>query len=289
MDRTLPANWRLPWLRWLQWGSVVGLVAFWSWAMLTHPAPGGKPFGVDASAYWSASFTDPYNGPDAGLPGAYLYSPAFLQALAPLRLLPWELFIGLWLALQLGALAWLVTPLGALVLLAVPPVTSEVLIGNLHIFFAVALVWSFRCPGAWALALLTKPTLGVGMAWYLARREWRAFAVGLGTTLLIVLVSLVIAPDLWVGWIEGMRGAENRGGMAWTIFLAVRLLLALGLTWYAGRRNRPAYLPLALYVALPIPWLEGLTLLAAIPRLLRLPVGEVGALLAVRAAGDTQG
>jgi hypothetical protein len=64
-------------------------------------------------------------------------------------------------------------------------------------------------------------------------------------------------------------GAGDRGGPAWTAFLVARVVLAGLLAWLAGRRNRPAFLPIALYLALPIPWLEGLTMLAAVPRLLR--------------------
>jgi hypothetical protein len=246
----------------------IGLLAFWLWALLVQPDPGGKPFGVDAYPYWSVPLADPYSGPEAGLPGAYLYSPAFLHAITPLRLLPWEWFIGIWIAAELVALAWLVTPLGALAVLAFPPIFSEVLIGNVHVFLAVALVLSIRFPAAWLLALLTKPTLGVGMAYHAARGAWRSLAIALGVAAAVVLVSFAIGPDLWFAWVERIRGAEGRGGLAWTVFLVVRLVLAFGLAWYAGWRRRPAYLPLAAYLALPIPWLEGLALLTAVPRLL---------------------
>lgn len=246
---------------------VVGLAGFWAWATVTHPEINGKPFGVDAQAYWGADLADPYSGPAAGLPGAYLYSPAFLQAFAPLRLLPWDAFMALWLAAELVALAWLISPLGALALLAFPPALSEVLIGNIHIFLAVALVVSIRHPAAWTLAMLTKPTLGVGVMWYAARREWRALAMALGATLLLAVLSFALSPELWFAWVERLRGAETRGGIAWSIFLGIRLLLAVALVGYAGWRKRPAFLPVALYLALPIPWLEGLTLLAAAPRL----------------------
>src|SRR5687768_13841119 len=47
---------------------------------------------ADAYTYWSAPYDNPYDGPRLGLPGAYLYPPPFIQALAPLRLLPWETF-----------------------------------------------------------------------------------------------------------------------------------------------------------------------------------------------------
>jgi hypothetical protein len=244
-------------------------VAFWTFANLAQPAPGGKPFGVDASAYWGTSLADPYAGAAAGLPGAYLYSPAFLQAFLPMQLLPWQVFIGLWVALELAALAWLMTPAGALVFLAFPPVASEVLIGNIHVFLAVALVLSLRRPATWTLALLTKPSLGIGLAWYAGRREWGALSWALAATLIVALVSFVAASDLWFEWGARLMGAGDRGGPAWTAFLVVRVALAGLLAWWAGRRNRPAFLPIALYLALPIPWLEGLTMLAAVPRLLR--------------------
>ena len=246
----------------------IGLLAFWLWALLVQPDPGGKPFGVDAYPYWSVPLADPYSGPEAGLPGAYLYSPAFLHAITPLRLLPWEWFIGIWIAAELVALAWLVTPLGALAVLAFPPIFSEVLIGNVHVFLAVALVLSIRFPAAWLLALMTKPTLGVVMAYHAARGACRSLGIAVGVAAAVVLVSFAIGPDLWFAWVERIRGAEGRGGLAWTVFLVVRLVLAFGLAWYAGWRRRPAYLPLAAYLALPIPWLEGLALLTAVPRLL---------------------
>ena len=252
-----------------QVAGTAGMLAFWVWAMATQPAYGGKPFGVDANPYWSTSLDSPYTGAAAGLPGAYLYSPAFLQGLTPLRLLPWEAFIGLWLALELAALAWLLTPLGALAFLAFPPITSEVLIGNIHTFLAVALVLSITRPWTWTLGVLSKPTLAVGMGWYIGRREWRQLAIAVGAGAAVALVSFAVAPGLWFDWIERVRGAESRGGAAWTIFLVVRLVLAGALSVYAGWRRRPAFLPVAMYLALPIPWLEGLTMLAAVPRLLR--------------------
>lgn len=250
-----------------QAAAVIGLVAFWVWAITTQPAFGGKPFGVDAEAYWGANLADPYSGPAVGLPGAYLYSPAFLQAFAPLQLLPWEWFIGLWLAVQLVALGWLLTPLGAVVVLAFPPAASEVLIGNIHILIGVALVVSMRHPGSWALPLLTKPSLAVGVVWYLARREWSRAGTAVGVTVAIALASFAIAPNLWLEWYRRIGAAQGTGGMAWTAFFGARLVAALLLSWYAGVRNRPNFLPIALYLALPIPWLEGLTLLAAVPRL----------------------
>jgi len=252
----------------VQLASAVGLIGVWFFALLIQPDPGGKPFGVDAYPYWSVPLDDPYRGPEAGLPGAYLYSPAFLHAITPLRLLPWEWFIGIWIAAELVALAWLLTPAGTLLALAFPPVFSEVMIGNVHLFIAVALVLSLRYPAAWLLPLLTKPSLGVGLAFYAGRRKWRPLAVVAGVSAVVVGASFALGPGLWFDWFERLRGAGNRGGVAWTAFLVARLALAVGLSWYAGSRNRPEFLPLGAYLALPIPWLEGLTLLTAVPRLL---------------------
>jgi hypothetical protein len=83
------------------------------------------------------------------------------------------------------------------------------------------------------------------------------------------LLDIRQASNLWFEWVARLMGAGDRGGPAWTSFLVARVVLAGLLAWWAGRRNQPAFLPLALYLALPIPWLEGLTMLAAVPRLLR--------------------
>jgi len=40
---------------------------------------------ADAFTYWNVPYDDPYAGPRLGVPGAYLYTPAFLQVIAPLR------------------------------------------------------------------------------------------------------------------------------------------------------------------------------------------------------------
>ena len=242
------------------------LIAFWAWAMLINPNPGGKPFGVDARAFWAADSSAPYVGPEAGLAGAYLYSPVFLQILTPLRLLPWEAFIGLWIAAELFTLAWLLTPLGAVVALVLPPVASEVLIGNVHVFLAAALVLSVQRPSAWILALITKPTLGVLLFYH----RWRAWLQVTALMLLVAVISAVLAPSWWAGWFGTLGRAGDRGGMWWGLALFARLAVAAGIAWYAGSRHRPAWLAPAAYLALPIPWLEGLTLLAAVPRLARL-------------------
>ena len=56
---------------------------------------------VDAYAYWTTRSGPMYDAQTAGSLGAYLYSPAFAQILAPLTWLPWPVFVTLWTALNL--------------------------------------------------------------------------------------------------------------------------------------------------------------------------------------------
>ena len=69
------------------------------------------------------------------------------------------------------------------------PVSQEILIGNIHLLLAAAIVLGFRWPGTWAFVLLTKVTPGVGLLWFAVRREWRSLGIALGATAAIVAVS----------------------------------------------------------------------------------------------------
>ena len=196
-----------------------------SWARFARPARDGAfiagiifavmigagllPFAVDAHAYWAADPLDPYS--DAALSDfdAYFYSPAFTQAIWPLHSLPWPIFAGLWTAAIVLAFTWLSDLWLGLVML-LPPVFIEVAMGNIHGFIAVAIVLGFRWPATWAFVLLTKVTPGVGLLWFVVRREWRSLAIALGATAGIVAVSYAIAPGLWREWIDVLVGGARR-------------------------------------------------------------------------------
>lgn len=64
--------------------------------------------GFDAHAYWAAVRADVPYGAAPGEQDAYLYSPAFLQAVTPLALLPWWVFYGVWATVELCGAARLV-------------------------------------------------------------------------------------------------------------------------------------------------------------------------------------
>jgi hypothetical protein len=269
---------------------VRGLVTPQRWADLQRAfwvalAPGGALFvvmqvtghidhdlvGVDSHAYWQA-VQDPaswYTLPP-GWRDAYLYSPAFAQVLWPIGQLPWPAFQSVWLVAQLTALTWLLAPLGWRrgVLLA-PFFVTELLLGNVYLFFAVALAAAMsRAPGAIALPILTKVAPGVVGLWWVARREWRPVARASLVTMLVTGLSVLASPDAWSRWISFLADtAGERGGGS-----AVRLALAAVVIVIAARRHWPWLLAPALVLACPI--LGGgygpLAALAAIPRLLAL-------------------
>ena len=126
--------------------------------------------------------------------------------------LPWAVFAGLWAALNLVALTWMAGPALAGLLLVVPgsPVIDEVGTGNIHLMLGAAIALSFRWPAAWALPLLTKVTPGVGVLWLAGARRWRSLAIALGATAAIVLVSFVLAPQLWFDWLNVLTGNVDR-------------------------------------------------------------------------------
>ena len=58
----------------------------------------------------------------------------------------------------------------------------ELYLGNVHILIAVAILLGFKHPWTWAFVLLTKTTCGVGLLWFVVRREWRSLWIALGAT-----------------------------------------------------------------------------------------------------------
>lgn len=256
---------RLVWPRllWLaQMIGVVGLALVWTRLQMTG-------YAGDAHDYWAADLPRSY---EIGwnVRGGFVYSPAFWQLTAPLRVLPWEAFYAAWTGLLIVALAWLVTPIGALLALALHPVYEEVATGNIHILMAGGLVLLPRMPLVYPLFALTKVTPGLLVLWYATRREWRHVAVAFGATLFTVVISVVFAPDLWVTWIGTLADAPNAPRLLQlvTVPLPVRLLLAALLVVVAARTNRQWVLAMGLLISLPSIWVASLSVLLAIPRLL---------------------
>lgn len=240
------------------------------WGLLI-PDEGGI-HGVDAHTYWGAPLENPYPGPQIGLPGAYLYSPAFIQALSPVRLLPWEVFHALWTGLSLLALSFLVTPVGAaLAITLLPFVFRDVFIGNIHLMLGAAIAIGMTYPAAWSAVLLTKVTPGVGVLWFAVRREWRRLAVAIVVTLAISALSFAIAPRLWFDWVARLTGDTGTAGQGYMLLLVVRVLVAAGIVAIGALLDRAWLVPVAATIAVPILWPDSLAMLLAGVYLIRHP------------------
>lgn len=223
----------------------------------------GQP--VDAHAYWMTRDGVLYRNLVRLSPDAFLYSPAFAQVIAPITALEFGTFLAIWRAINLAAFVTLAGPLSA-PLMFWSPVASEVSAGNIHLLFGLAIVVGFRWPATWALILLTKVTPGVGLLWFVVRREWHQLAIVAGATTIIVFVSAIISPHAWLDWLTLLwaNSQSPDGALPIPIPLIVRLPLAAVIVIWGARTNRPAAVPVAALVALPVIWFHSLSLLVAV-------------------------
>jgi len=219
--------------------------------------------GQDARAYWAVPMSAPYLPGSVGHESAYLYSPAFLEALAPIRLLSWPAFLGIWTTLLLLVLRWMSGPLlfGPLIVLTFPELWG----GNITILLAAMIVIGFRRPGVWAFAVLTKVTPALGLLWFVVRREWRALVEVAVVTGAIVAVSLIIAPQLWRDWIELLASSTNSSTVSGSVPvpLLLRLPLAVVVIVWAALGDRRWALPIGVLLAMPVIWWGSFAILTA--------------------------
>ena len=264
----------------LRAGFIVALVIF----AIYRPMPA-----ADAHAYWAVNIADPYTRPIATT-DAFTYPPPAALAFSVLGHLPWEVFQALWTILIGLALLWLVGP-WSILFLAIPIVSSDLYLGNIHILLAAAIVAAFRRPGLWAFALLTKPTCGVGLLWFVVRGEWRRLAIAIGTTAAIVVASAIIAPGLWPAWIDYVLQtgvSPNVGNAAWVpIPLLIRLPIAIVVVVWGARTDRPWTVPIASMLALPVLWMVGLSMIVGALAVARWPSTERAAALGAGSRPET--
>jgi hypothetical protein len=218
--------------------------------------------GIDARAYWRVDLAHPYASSAVGEYSTYLYSPAFAQFLSPLYVLPFEAFFGLWTVASVAVLYWLVRPWPWALLILLLPWTYELFVGQVHLFIAAAIVLGFRYPSLWAFNILTKVTPGIGLLWFLVRREWRPLAIALGTTAAIVAVSFALAPTAWFDWYTFLRGSTGSGELLYPRLAAAAAIVVAGAL--TGRRW---VIPVGVWLALPVVWIESWVILLAIIRL----------------------
>jgi Glycosyltransferase family 87 len=259
---TRETRWKLAWDA-LTVSSIVAIA--WVWVTLIQ----GDYF-YDARAYWSVDVSDPYAESLVGRAGTYLYTPAFAQLIWPATLLPWPVFAAAFSALNLAALIRMTGPILAAFLLFAPlsPVRDEITTGNIHLLIALAIVLGFRHSGTWAFPILTKLTPGVGVLWFAGARAWRSLAIAAAVTAAVVGVSFVLAPRAWLDWFELLVRSSDVPvpgdigvvpGPLWLRTTIAGLVVVAG-GWLGWRW----VVPVAVFVALPVTWSSGLSILVAI-------------------------
>jgi hypothetical protein len=252
--------------------AAIGLaVAAIAWVLVVAFAePFGRLWGTgqDARSYWLPILANPYLKADWTNPLAYVYSPAFLQLVTPLTLLPWQLFVAVWTAFLLAAVRFLTGP--RLFAFGVLAASMELAGGNISLLLAVAIVLGFRWPATWAFVLLTKVTPGIGLLWFVVRGEWRQLAIALGATLAVVTLSALFLPAAWADWIAVLTRVSGREGTwaAIPIPFLVRLPVAIAVVVWGARTNRRWTVPVASMIALPALWYGGLSMLLGVLPLL---------------------
>jgi hypothetical protein len=207
---------------------------------------GGSP--VDALCYWFTNPNAPYR-PDSSY--QFVYSPAAAQVAWPLLLLPFEVFTFILRVVETLALIVLGGPIAGL-LVFVPPIATEINAANINIALALLMVLGFRWPALWAPALLTKPSMGVGLLWFVVRGEWRKLAIAVGTAGAVALASFIYAPHIWFDWIAFLRtGTYQDGGWPFPWPVWIRLPFAIALVVWGARTNRSWTVVAAAVIALP--------------------------------------
>ena len=226
------------------------------------------PWVLDMHTYWATRDGFTYATSNPYLIGAYLYAPVFAQALYPLTTLPWPVFAALWTAAISLTVIWLVGRWSFPVLLFSGALALELYLGQIDVFIAAAVVVGFRYPGVWAFPLLTKVAPGVGLLWFLFRREWRALATAGAATVAIAAVSAIAAPNLWHDWYDLLRRSVTDKQVVDGAYLAIpvwaRLPFAVGIIFWGARTNRHWTVPVGILLAMPILWLNVFTLLIAV-------------------------
>jgi hypothetical protein len=225
------------------------------------------PTVLDMHTYWATGDGYSYHQGDPYTIGAYLYAPAFAQLLAPLTALPWPWFAALWTAAIAATYIWLVGR-WAFPLLLTGAAALELYLGQVDIFIAAAIVIGFRYPVVWAFPLLTKIAPGIGLLWFLFRREWRNLALALTATVAVAALSALFAPELWRSWYELLyrtvfeRQAVDGAYLAIPVWL--RLPIAVAVILWGARTDRHWTVPIAVLLAMPILWLNVFSLLLAV-------------------------
>ena len=225
------------------------------------------PWQLDMHTYWATGAGVSYGTSNPYQIGAYLYAPAFAQAIYWLTQLPWPWFAALWTAASVAAYIWLVGR-WAFPLLFTVAVALELYLGQIDIFIAAAIVIGFRYPAVWAFPLLTKVAPGIGLLWFLFRREWRNLAIAVAATVAVAGLSAALAPALWNEWWELLRRSIMDKQVVEGAYIGIpvwlRLPFAVGIIFWGARTDRHWTVPIGVLLSMPILWVNVFAMLLAV-------------------------
>jgi len=238
----------------------LGLGIGWAVVVLVTLTRFGTP--VDAWCYYGFDPANPWN-PD----GCFLYSPPVAQFMGAVRsVIPFDIFALLLRSAEMFVLIAVAGPAVGLALF-IPAVAIELNAGNINMLIVGAVLIGFRYPWAWAFIVLTKVTPGIGMLWFAVRREWRNFAIAMGATLALAILSRLAAPTLWQQYLVGLDGATD----PYVPGIGLRLPLAAIVVVWGARNNHRWALIVAVFLALPRWYFLSPVVLVGLFPLVRLP------------------
>ncbi len=182
------------------WWKLIALGLGLGWALsifIFYTSTVGLP--VDAYCYWGMDPIDPYDPARC-----FLYSPPIAQLMLVIQaVVPFDVFYTSLRVLEMIALAVITGPAIGPVLF-IPAVVIEINAANVNILLVGAVLLGFRYPWTWAFVILTKVTPGIGLLWFVVRREWGHVFIALGVTAALSALSFVLAPWMWVAYLEGL-------------------------------------------------------------------------------------
>ena len=222
---------------------------------------------LDLHAYWVTRFGYNYAASNPFMIGAYLYSPVFAQVLTPLTAMSVPLFAGIWTLIIVLTYVWL-TGRWAMPFLFSIAIALELYLGQIDILIAAAIVIGFRYPAVWAFPLLTKVAPGIGLFWFLFRKEWRKLGVALAATVAIASVSAFFSPYDWKSWFDFLVSSATQPhpvvGDYLTIPYVIRLPIAIGVIAWGARTDRYWTVPVGVLIGMPILWVNVFSLLIGV-------------------------
>jgi Glycosyltransferase family 87 len=125
-----------------------------------------------------------------------------------------------------------------------------------------ALVVGLEWPIVLPIGVLTKITPGIAIGWHLVRRDWHRLIVGLGFTAAFSAISYLLAPSAWTDWFAFLAASPGRSEL-----LVPRLVLGAALVVVGGLTGRRWLVPVAVWISLPVVWVNSWVILLAAIRL----------------------